>query len=351
MQVVRNAFVPRLAQQRSLRRKLIEIHLAHRLERALTKQQILALYLNVIYLGQRRLRRRGRQPRSLRQERGPAHRGRGRHPRGAGARARRSTRPGAIPDRALARRNLVLTVMAREHYLSDTLAQRVRRATPLRLLRRARRPREDRSFALDPVRAVVDSVLGDDQLGDLVVYTTLDARAQRAAERRGARGRRTRSTAQPAGRRGARAPGATRCRARSWRSTRATASSARWSARGATCPAASTARSSPGGSRAPRSSRSCTRRRSPRGMTPAAVIMDAPIEITEQRPDLAPGELRRDSTPAASRSAARSCARPTPPPCGWASRWASGGWRRSPAAPGSAARSPRCRPWRSARAR
>jgi len=51
MQVVRNAFVPRLAQQRSFRRKLIEIHLAHRLERALTKQQILALYLNVIYLG------------------------------------------------------------------------------------------------------------------------------------------------------------------------------------------------------------------------------------------------------------------------------------------------------------
>ncbi|HET8834596.1 MAG TPA: biosynthetic peptidoglycan transglycosylase, partial [Gemmatimonadales bacterium] len=51
MQVVRNVFVPRLAQQRTLRRKLIEIYLAHRLERSLSKQQILGLYLNVIYLG------------------------------------------------------------------------------------------------------------------------------------------------------------------------------------------------------------------------------------------------------------------------------------------------------------
>ena len=51
MQVVRNAFVPRLAQERSFRRKLIEVYLAGRLERSLSKQQILALYLNVIYLG------------------------------------------------------------------------------------------------------------------------------------------------------------------------------------------------------------------------------------------------------------------------------------------------------------
>ena len=51
MQVVRNAFLPQLAQQRSLRRKLIELRLARLLERALTKEQILELYLNVIYLG------------------------------------------------------------------------------------------------------------------------------------------------------------------------------------------------------------------------------------------------------------------------------------------------------------
>ena len=40
-----------MAGERSLRRKLIEIALAHRLEASLTKQQILELYLNVIYFG------------------------------------------------------------------------------------------------------------------------------------------------------------------------------------------------------------------------------------------------------------------------------------------------------------
>jgi membrane peptidoglycan carboxypeptidase len=51
MQVVRNAFLPHLSRERSLRRKLIELELARRLERTLTKQQILEVYLNVIYLG------------------------------------------------------------------------------------------------------------------------------------------------------------------------------------------------------------------------------------------------------------------------------------------------------------
>jgi 1A family penicillin-binding protein len=180
MQVVRNAFVPRLAQQRSLRRKLIEIHLAHRLERALTKQQILALYLNVIYLGNGAYGIEaasedlfGKSVDRLTVAEGATL--------AALARGPSVYAPRRHPDRALARRNLVLTVMAREHYLSDSASARAR-ATPLTLSPGTLRPREDRSFALDPVRAVVDSVLGDDQLGDLIVYTTLDARAQRAAE-------------------------------------------------------------------------------------------------------------------------------------------------------------------------
>ena len=180
MQVVRNAFVPRLAQQRSFRRKLIEIHLAHRLERALTKQQILALYLNVIYLGNGAFGVEaasqdlfGKSVDRLTVAEGATL--------AALARGPSVYAPRRHPDRALARRNLVLTVMAREHYLSDSAAARAR-ATPLKLSPGALRPREDRSFALDPVRAVVDSVLGGDQVGDLIVYTTLDARAQRAAE-------------------------------------------------------------------------------------------------------------------------------------------------------------------------
>ncbi len=180
MQVVRNAFVPRLAQQRSLRRKLIEIYLAGRLERTLTKQQILGLYLNVIYLGNgaygveaasRDLF--GKSVDRLTVTEGATL--------AALARGPSLYAPRRHPDRALARRNLVLTVMAREHYLADSVAIRARRE-PLRLSPAEWQPREDRSFALDPVRAVVDSVLGDGQLGDLVVYTTLDGSAQRAAE-------------------------------------------------------------------------------------------------------------------------------------------------------------------------
>ncbi|HUR94778.1 MAG TPA: PBP1A family penicillin-binding protein [Gemmatimonadales bacterium] len=180
MQVVRNAFVPRLAQQRSIRRKLIEIHLARRLERALTKQQILALYLNVIYMGNgaygveaasRDLFGKGVDRLSVAEGATLA----------ALARGPSVYAPRRHPDRAVARRNIVLAVMAREHYLSDSLAARARRA-PLRLSPAKWRPREDRSFALDPVRAVVDSVLGDEQLGDLTIYTSLDGPAQRAAE-------------------------------------------------------------------------------------------------------------------------------------------------------------------------
>ena len=181
MQVVRNAFVPRLAQERTLRRKLIEIRLAYRLERALTKQQILALYLNVIYLGNGAygIEAASRDLFGKSVERLSVAEG---ATLAALARGPSLYAPRRHPARARARRNLVLTVMARERYLSDTLAARAR-AEPLRLAPAEWRAREDRSFALDPVRAAVDSLLGDDeQIGDLIVYTTLDGRAQRAAE-------------------------------------------------------------------------------------------------------------------------------------------------------------------------
>jgi 1A family penicillin-binding protein len=180
MQVVRNAFVPQLAQERTLRRKLIEIYLAYRLERSLSKQQILALYLNVIYLGNgaygveaasRDLF--GKSVDRLDVAEGATL--------AALVRGPSVYAPRRHPGRALARRNLVLTVMAREHYLPEALVVRARQQ-PLRLSPSEWRPREDRSFAIDPVRAAVDSLLGDDQVGDLIVYTTLDVRAQRAAE-------------------------------------------------------------------------------------------------------------------------------------------------------------------------
>ncbi len=275
MQVVRNAFVPRLAQERTLRRKLIEIHLAYRLERALSKQQILALYLNVIYLGNgaygveaasRDLFGKSVDRLSIAEGATLA----------ALARGPSFYAPRRHADRAVARRNLVLTVMAREHYVTEALAARARSA-PLRLSPADWGPRDDRSFALDPVRAAVDSLLGDDEpAGDLIVYTTLDGRAQRAAE---AAVRRQAEAIERAARRGPRARGDTLQGALVALDPR----------NGELRAIVGGRRYVPGGF-----NRALTARRQPgsafkpfvyaaalsRGLTPAAVVEDAPVSVT-----------------------------------------------------------------------
>jgi 1A family penicillin-binding protein len=183
MQVVRSAFLPHLSQERSLRRKLIEIELARRLERALPKERILEHYLNVIYLGNgtygveaasRDLF--GKSVDRLTVAEAALLAGLARGPS--------IYSPRRHPDRARGRRGVVLAQMAREGFLSAERAAKAGRE-PFRLAAGGWKPRRDLSQALDPVRAAVDSILGDDIeiLGDVVVHTTLDARAQRAAER------------------------------------------------------------------------------------------------------------------------------------------------------------------------
>ncbi len=182
MQVVRNAFLPHLEGQRTLRRKLIELELARRMERALPKQRILELYLNVIYLGNGtygvEAASRDLFGKSV------AELSVGEAATLAGiARGPSLYAPRHHPERAQARRDLALLLMAREGYISDARAAAAR-SRPLRLANTGWRPRREPSYALDPVREFVDSVLGDaGGAGDLVVHTTLDARAQRAAER------------------------------------------------------------------------------------------------------------------------------------------------------------------------
>jgi penicillin-binding protein 1A len=123
MQVVRNAFLPHLSGERSLRRKLIELELARRLEANLTKQQILETYLNVIYLGNgtygieaasRDLFGKSVGRLSLAEAatlaglaKGPSVYAPRRH-----------------PERAIARRNLVLSLMVREGYATSEGASR-----------------------------------------------------------------------------------------------------------------------------------------------------------------------------------------------------------------------------------
>ena len=97
MQVVRNAFVPQprpgahAAPQAD--RALPRLPARARAHQAADPRALPQRHLP----RQRRVRRRGGEPRPVRQERGPAHGGRGRDARRAGARARRSTRRGGIP--------------------------------------------------------------------------------------------------------------------------------------------------------------------------------------------------------------------------------------------------------------
>ena len=183
MQVVRSAFLADISQERTLRRKLIEIELARRLERALPKQRILELYLNLIYLGNgtwgveaasRDLF--GKSVDALTVGEAALLAGLARGPS--------IYSPRRHPERARGRRGVVLALMAREGFLRPEGVARAERE-PLRLSASGWKPRRGGSQALDAVRAAVDSLLGDDLrvAGDLVVHTTLDARAQRAAER------------------------------------------------------------------------------------------------------------------------------------------------------------------------
>ena len=190
MQAARNTFLAhRFAYtDRSLRRKLIEIRVAGLMEHALTKDEILQLYLNVIYLGNgtygveaasRDLFGRSVEHVTLAEGAMLAA-----LPKGPSAYT-----PRHDPARARVRRNLVLGLMAREGYITSERAEQARKS---RLKVAPPAPRDQHgadSYAVDAVRGVVDSVLGESALkhGDLVVYTTLDARAQRAAQRAVAR--------------------------------------------------------------------------------------------------------------------------------------------------------------------
>lgn len=185
MQVARNTFLAhRTTSKRSFSRKLLELRVAALLERHLTKDEILELYLNAIYLGNgvygveaasRDLF--GKRVRSLSVAEGAMLAA---LPKGPSYYT-----PRRDHARALQRRNLVLSLMEREGYLTPARAEAAR-ARSLTVARTGwRPPAPAESYALDLVRALVDSVLrAQKRTGtEVTVYTTLDPVAQRAAER------------------------------------------------------------------------------------------------------------------------------------------------------------------------
>ena len=184
MQAARNSFVVSQYRNRSLPKKLIEMRVARLMEKSLTKDQVLQLYLNAIYLGNgvygieaasRDLFGKSASKLTVTEAAMLA----------ALPKAPSAYTPRRNPARAIARRNLVLTLMVQEGYISKERYPGLA-ATRLRIAKDEWHPDSSGdSYALDAVRAVVDSVLsaGDEDVADVTVYTTLDARAQAAADK------------------------------------------------------------------------------------------------------------------------------------------------------------------------
>ena len=183
MQVVRNTFLAGRFKQRSFGRKIMEMRYSRLLEANLTKDQILELYLNVIYLGNGVYGVEGASRdlfgKSVR-ELGLAE---------AAMLAALPKAPSVYTPRrdlktARARRDLVLSLMVREGYVSSARSEAAAKE-PLRISKTEwERIASNEPSALTAVRAFVDSVLAaqDLETGDIVVYTTLDAAAQKAAD-------------------------------------------------------------------------------------------------------------------------------------------------------------------------
>ena len=184
MQVARNTFAVRKYPARSLRQKFTELRLARLIEHSLTKQEILELYFNVIYMGNgvygveaasRDLFGKSVNRINLPQAAMLA----------ALPKAPSTYTPRRHPQRALERRNLVLGLMVKEGYVSANRLPGLQ-ASPNTIAKDEFRPKDPNdSFALDAVRSFVDSIIqgGQADIVDLTVRTTLDRNAQIAADR------------------------------------------------------------------------------------------------------------------------------------------------------------------------
>jgi penicillin-binding protein 1A len=181
MQLARNIFPERISREKTLVRKLKEAKVARAIEARYTKDKILELYLNQIYLGHGAYgvetaaqRYFGKSARDLNVAEAATL--------GALPKAPERYNPRRYPDRAIQRRNTVIELMRREDALSTADAN-LARAYPLQLARRTESG-EIAPYFVEWVRRQLDAQFGQ-QLYEqgLRVYTTLDLDMQSAAER------------------------------------------------------------------------------------------------------------------------------------------------------------------------
>jgi len=185
MQLARNLFPERLpGREQSLARKLLEVRVAKDIERRFSKQEILELYLNHIYFGNRA---HGIEAASRQYFGVPAVRLTLSQAALLAALPKAPSHydPRRHPEAALERRNLVLDLMAAQGRIARR-EEAAARAAPLGIVPPPRQARVEAGLApwfVEQVRRDLEERFGADLYSrPLRIRTTLDSRAQRAAE-------------------------------------------------------------------------------------------------------------------------------------------------------------------------
>ncbi|HVY38941.1 MAG TPA: transglycosylase domain-containing protein, partial [Polyangia bacterium] len=177
-QVVKNLV---LSPERTMRRKVQEIILARQLSQKLSKEEVLALYLNQIYYGHGRYGCEeaaryyfGKSVRDIDLAEAALLAGLPQSPE--------RLSPRKHPDAAKTRQRYVLGQMAERGYIQRAVADKVA-AEPIRLVREPASARGIAAEAIDIVGGVLSDKLGEQAALDrgLTVTTTLDARLQELA--------------------------------------------------------------------------------------------------------------------------------------------------------------------------
>ncbi|NVK43449.1 MAG: penicillin-binding protein 1A [Oceanospirillaceae bacterium] len=179
MQVAKNFFLTR---ERTFKRKFSEILLALRIERELSKEEIFALYINKIYLGQRSYGIEaaanvyyGASINELSLAQMAMIAGLPKAPS--------ADNPISNPERALARRNWILSRMHGLGYISDQDYEEAR-AAPLTASYHGADIELDAPYIAEMVRSELFEQYGENLYNDgFRVYTTIDSTRQKAANR------------------------------------------------------------------------------------------------------------------------------------------------------------------------
>lgn len=181
MQLARNVFADRISREKTLLRKLKEARVARAIEQKYSKEKILELYLNQIYLGNGAYgvetaaqRYFGKPIRDVTLAEAAMLAGLPKGPE--------RYNPRRFADRAILRRNTVLEVMRREGVINDADAS-LAKAYPLQLAQRTESG-DVAPYFMEWVRQQLEEHFGKRLYDEgLKVYTTLDVDMQGAAER------------------------------------------------------------------------------------------------------------------------------------------------------------------------